>query len=185
MASAPHTKSHPFLLWVYPEGLSAGCLPRSLGSSAFRSFPVSVPTTAARPPSFLSSSCVALQVSPLVACIPPCKRRTVQGPVAQSTASRVRSGPEWRTCVDRQLWSAPQCPPLGGHQVHPGFLVPLRTPKQETTSTPSPFTLSLKLSTQSPLLSFQPSLPIPKNPQAGSDSVSSHLCISHQSCPTL
>ena len=47
------------------------------------------------------------------------------------------------------------------------------------------FTLSLKLSTQSPLLSFQPCLPIPKNPQSGSDSVSSHLCISHQSCPTL
>ena len=124
MASAPHTKSHPFLLWVYPEGLSAHCLPRSLGSSAFRSFPVSVPTTAARPPSFLSSSCVVLQVSPLVACIPLCKRRTVQGPVAQSTASRVRSGPEWRTCVDTQLWSASQCPSLGAHQVHPASLVP-------------------------------------------------------------
>lgn len=138
MASAPHTKSHPFLLWVYPEGLSAHCLPRSLGSSAFRSFPVSVSTTAARPPSFLSSSCVELQVSPLVACIPLCKRRTVQGPVAQSTASRVRSGPEWRTCVDTQLWSAPQCPSLGAHQVHPASLVPPRTLKQETTSTPSP-----------------------------------------------
>ena len=47
------------------------------------------------------------------------------------------------------------------------------------------FTLSLKLSTQSSLLSFQPCLPIPKNPQSGSDSVSSHLCISHQSCLTL
>ena len=103
------------------------------------------------------------------------------GPSGQSTASGVRSGPEWRTRVDMQLRSAPQCPSLGGHQVHPGPLVLPRTPKQETTSTPSP--LPFPSSSQHRVLYC--SLPIPKNPQSGSDSVSSHLCISHQSCLTL
>lgn len=66
----------------------------------------------------------------------------------------------------------------------PRVSVPLRTPKQETTSTPS-FLPFLKLSTQSPFTVLPAISPhSPKNPEAGSDSVSSHLCISHQSCPT-
>ena len=73
-------------------------------------------------------------------------------------------------------WSSPGPPSISG--------APEDTQARDYIHTLS-FTLSLKLSTQSPLLSFQPCLPIPKNPQSGSDSVSSHLCISHQSCLTL
>ena len=125
---------------------SSGCTQRDCqlaASPAASVVPLSVPSLCLSPPPQLDHPPSSLL--PVSYCKSPhwlLASRSARGELCRAQWPRAQPL-EWDQGqsgghVDTQLWSAPQCPSLGDHQAHPASLVPPRTPKQETTSTPSP-----------------------------------------------